>query len=260
MKIMRERSPIALLWTILAMLMLCPGPGQAADEAGSVIALRGRAAIERNGKILDARVRDSVLLHDAVSTYASSRVKLLFTDDSVLTLGEKSHVSLMEFLQGKDKGNKAIFNMIDGKMRAVVGKSGFEVRTPTTVAAARGTVILFETGMMNGRRFTTVLAYEGEVGLQSIDPKIPGSVLLTPGMMVTMIEGEPIGTAVQAPPALLRRMLMDTDLAGYEISVPEPGIFDFGGMGLFVDIPQLPPINQPGINTTTPVHVIITFP
>jgi hypothetical protein len=249
-----------LLGIIVGIVLLCSGLSAAEDEAGSVIALRGRAAIDRSGKILDAKVRDHVLLQDIVSTFEASRVKLLFRDDSVLTLGEKSRVAVKEYVQGKEKGNKAIFNLIDGKMRSVVGKSGLEVRTPTAVAAARGTVILFETGLVNGRKFTIILAYEGEVGLQSIDPKIPGSAVLAPGMMLTVVEGEPFGTPVQASPEVIRRMLQDTDLSGHEISVPEPGLFDIGGLGVFIDIPQLPGISQPAANTTTPVRVIVTFP
>lgn len=264
MKSMKALRLVSICGAVLGMLFSGPVLGRdqamAADGAGSVIALRGRASIERDGRTLDARVRDAVLLQDTVSTYASSRLKLLFRDDSVLTLGENSRATIREFVQGRGTGNKAIFNLIDGKMRSVVGKSGLEVRTPTAVAAARGTVILFETGILNGKKVTIILAYEGEVGLKSIDPKISGSVLLSPGMLLTVVEGEPLGTPTPASPEVIRRMMMDTDLEGYEISVPEPGLYDIGGMGLLLDIPQLPGISQPAVNTTTPVHVIITFP
>lgn len=260
MKTMQTRRFLALYGMFLGVLLLCAGPVQAEEEAGSVIALRGGASIQRSGKTLEARIKDRIMLHDVVATRAESRVKLLFKDDSVLTLGASSQVSVLEFVQGKDKGSRAIFNLIDGKMRSVVGRAGFEVRTPTAVAAARGTIILSETGKINDKKYTTILAHEGEVGLRSSDPKIPGTVLLTPGMMLTVVEGEPLGAAVQASPEVIRQMLMDTDLSGQEISVPEPALFDFGGMGLFVDIPLLPGINQPAVNTTTPVHVIITFP
>ena len=35
------------------------------------------------------------------------------------------------------------FNLLEGKMRSVVGKTKLQIHTPTAVAAARGTVIFF---------------------------------------------------------------------------------------------------------------------
>lgn len=205
------------------------GTASASEDIAAVVAVRGKATIERDKKETEAKVKDGILLNDTVSTREASKAKLLFIDDSVLSLSEKSKVVIKEFVYSKDKGGKSIFNLIDGKMRTVVGKTSFEVHTPTAVAAARGTVINFETGIMDGKLFTTIICLEGEVYIMSIDPSIKGSVTLTPGMMITVFEKKPL---------------------------PAPRS---GAGALITDIPHAPQINQQPANKT-PVNIDVVFP
>src|SRR5512135_3042551 len=191
MRTIRPKT-IKIAFLIFVVMTAVTGIALAKDEVGSFVAVRGKTIINREAKMTEARVKDNILLNDTVSTLEASKAKMLFIDDSVLTLAEKSKVVIREFIYSKDKGGKSIFNLLDGKMRAVVGKTGFEVRTATAVAAARGTVIYFISGVLeDGRKFTTIICFEGVVEITSTDPRISGSVTLTAGMMVTMIEGEP---------------------------------------------------------------------
>ena len=129
----------------------------AKDDVGTVVAVKNKAVIKRDGRESASKVKDGILLTDAVATSESSKIKILFTDESVLTLGEKSAVVIQDYVYSKDKRGQSVYNLIDGKMRSVVGKTNFEVRTPTAVAAARGTVILFETGITPvGKKFTII--------------------------------------------------------------------------------------------------------
>ena len=89
----------------------------AAENIGSVVALKGSATIERDARPIEAKVKDGIQLKDTVETKVSSRTKMLFIDDSVLTLGQKTRVVINEFVYSKDKGGRSIFNLIDGKMR-----------------------------------------------------------------------------------------------------------------------------------------------
>ena len=89
-------------------------------------------------------VNSGIQPNDTVRTAAGSRVKMKFVDDSVLTLVDNSKLVIKEFLYSKEKGGKSIFNLLDGKMHSIVGKTKFEVQTPTAIAAARGTVIFFQ--------------------------------------------------------------------------------------------------------------------
>ena len=196
----RFRQRILNLIVIVGALLLT-GVAVAADNVGNVVALKGAALIQRDAKFIEAKLKDGILLQDTVETKESARAKLLFIDDSVLTMAEKSKMVIREFIYSKDARGRSIFNLIDGKMRSVVGKSDFEIHTPTVVAAARGTVFDCEVGKSGGRTFTTCTCFEGIVDIRSIDPTISGSVTLRPGMTVTVPLGQPVPAPIQAPPA-----------------------------------------------------------
>jgi hypothetical protein len=198
---MKKSIQRALGLMCAAAIMLCAATAMAKDDVGAVIALKGAALIQRDAKSVEAKLKDGILLKDTVETKESAKAKLLFIDDSVLTMAEKSKVVIREFIYSKDARGRSIFNLIDGKMRSVVGKSDFEIHTPTVVAAARGTVFECEVGKSLGRVFTTCTCFEGLVDIRSIDPTISGSVTLRPGMTVTVPMGQPVPAPIQAPPA-----------------------------------------------------------
>ncbi len=236
---------------IFLLVIGLPGPAIAKDNVGTLVAIRGKAIIERDKKDIDAKIRDSIFLEDAVSTLEASRVKMLFIDDSVLTLGEKSKAVIREFIYSKEKGGKSIFNLIDGKMRAIVGKTSFEVHTPTAVAAARGTIILFWTGVVDGKAFTTIICLEREVNITSADPSITGSIKLLPGMMVTIFAGEPLHTPTPAPISEIERLQRETDISVHEIQIPGPAGIVIGP-DLVPSILPPPIMQQPTITPPTP--------
>ncbi len=202
-----------IIRTLLALLLaFCLAlPALAAPlVVGKVVAVRGNATIERSGSTYQARVKSAIEANDAFRTGAASRAKLLFVDDSVLTLGENTRMSIREFIHEKGKTGKSVFNLIDGKMRSVVGKTRFEVQTPTAVAAARGTIIYFEVGKFKNQDFTKVLCLEGKVDVKSFNKAIPGTVTLTPGKMVVVTFNKPLPPAVQAPQADLNKARQST--------------------------------------------------
>jgi hypothetical protein len=199
---MKSVDYVTAMFVCLALLSIMVGGAEvfAAENIGAVVALRGNARIERETKVIDAKVKDGIQLKDIVETKENSKAKMLFIDDSVLTLGEKSKAVIKEFVYSKDKiDRRSIFNLIDGKMRSVVGRTELEIQTPTLIAAARGTVFDIETGMISGKPFTTCTSYEGLVDIRSIDPAITGRVTLRPGMTVTVISGQPLPAPTPAP-------------------------------------------------------------
>jgi hypothetical protein len=214
---------------VIAALFAFPGSPMAAQEVSKVVAVRGKAVIEREARERDAKVDDGVQIVDQVATREASRIKLLFLDESVLTLGEKSRLSVREYVLKKDEKGRSIFNLIDGKMRSVVGKSAFEVHTPTVVAAARGTVILFHSGVRDGKRFTTVQCIEGSVGVSSASPGIAGSVILEAGMGITVYENEPLPSPSPSVPSELEDLLASTDVTQDQIVLFDPGARERGG-------------------------------
>ncbi len=257
MKIMKHALKYIVLFSVLAV----SGIVFAEDTVGTMVAVRGKVLIDRDKRMFEAKLKDDILIKDTVSTLEASRAKMLFVDDSVLTLGEKSKAVIKELVYSKDKRGKSIFNLVEGKMRSIVGKSDFEVHTPTSVAAARGTVIFFETGIKDGKKFTIIICIEGIVTGKSSDEKITGSFTLKPGMMITIFEGEPIPDPIIAPVDVINRFLMDTDIS-HELSVPGPAEIIVSPGGLIIEQMGItPPLDQqPGTPDKTPVDINVIFP
>ncbi len=250
----RNTVIFVLVFLLMSMMVLGVSDVFAVQDIGAVVALRGSAVIDRDAKKIEARVKEGIQLKDIVQTGQRSRTKMLFIDDSVLTMGENSRMVIKEFVYSKDKRTRSIFNLMDGKMRSVVGRAEFEVQTPTAVAAARGTVFDCETGEMAGKAYTTCTSYEGIVDIRSTDPTITGRVSLRPGMTVTVMSGQPIPTPTPAASAVIQSgqaVQQGTGAAG-------PG----GGVLPIIVPPQTNP-QPPNVTPTlptTPVNVGINFP
>jgi hypothetical protein len=188
---------------VFGVLVLC-WAAAAEQEVGKVVAVRGKATIERGPAKLDAKVKSGIQGSDTVKTAAESRAKLLFIDDSVLTLSDNSRLVVTEFIHSKGERGTSIFNLLDGKMRSVVGKTKFEVQTPTAVAAARGTIIFFNVSSVNNVASTKIICHEGTVEVRSKSRAVPGVALLTPGKMIVISAGQTtLPKPVTAPKAEL---------------------------------------------------------
>lgn len=191
---MMDLLRIPLFFVVVA-LVAAPFTSAAADKAGDIVALRGKAVIERQTNKISAAPKTSLLESDQVITLEKSRMKMLFRDDSVLTLGANSMLIIRKYLQGpENKRRESIYELVDGKLRAVVGSEGFKVTTPTAFAAARGT--LFITWYDKIKDSTGVAVIEGSVLVQSSDDAIKGSRTLTAGQMVMVPAHQPPGTPV----------------------------------------------------------------
>ena len=192
-----------------------------AEPAALVVAVRGKATVERGIKKLDAQPRLGIELHDTVSTSDGGRVKLLFVDDSVLTLAEKTRMSVDTFIHSRDDRGKSLFSLLGGKMRAVSGRTRFEVKTPTVVATARGTIIFIETGTLNGRIFTRVNCLEGIVNVRALsDVEEKKSATLSPGESLLVFDGQPLPLPAKLTAEEIENLKRDTSTSGAEIRLP----------------------------------------
>ena len=250
-----------LIAAVCSGLVLTVAGAAFAEPVATVVALRGKAMIERGGKKLDAQPKLGIELQDTVATTEGGRIKLLFIDDSVLTLAEKSRMSIDTFVHSRSDRGKSLFNLLDGKMRAVVGKTRFEVKTPTAVAAARGTVILFETGILNGQPFTRITCLEGIVDITSLTAA-PGTppVLLSPGQSILIMAGQPMPTPTLLSPAELEKLKQDTSLSGAEIILPNVASSPVTvGNVTIMPIPVAPTINQQPAKQPSTVSIGVKF-
>ncbi len=166
------------------------GAAAAPEKAGDVVFLRGKAQIERADGAVAAQVRAVLREADSVATRDRSRIKMLFRDDSILTLGSNSRLVIRKYLY--DPGNRkaeSIYELADGRLRSVVNSPGFKVTTPTAFAAARGT--LFTVAYDADANMTRILVTEGEVEVRNADPAVAGSQIVRSGEETSVSAGQP---------------------------------------------------------------------
>lgn len=193
MKILRT-----VLGCLLAALTVPPA-AMAAEKAGDIVLVRGKAVIERAGSGVPARIKAALQETDSVSTLSRSRVKLLFRDDSILTLGANSRLVIRKYLY--DPANKraeSLCELADGRLRSVVGSPGFKVATPTAFAAARGTVFTVQFDSETGT--TTISVVEGSVEVRNVNTDVPGVQVVSAGQSTTVAANQPPSPPVPSPP------------------------------------------------------------
>lgn len=190
MKIKRLISVLCSLLMAAVVSMGAATPVPAADKAGDVVSVRGKAVIERKTGNEDARVASALLESDSIVTRDKARVKMLFRDDSILTLGANSKLVIKKYLYSPEsKRAESIYELADGRLRSVVGSSGFKVTTPTAFAAARGTVFTVSYNMETGTTEINVL--EGSVEVMNINAEIAGIQVVAAGQSTTVSGDKP---------------------------------------------------------------------
>lgn len=170
---------------IIGALLLTPGLARPAEKAGDVVYLKGKAVIERRAKTVTAKLKASLLETDNVATKDRSRLKMLFRDDSILTLGSNTKLVIKQYLYSPEsKRAESIYELADGKLKAVVGGSGFKVTTPTAFAAARGTVFVIWYDPASDT--TGIGVIEGEMEIKNIKEGVEGTLVLKAGQMTSI--------------------------------------------------------------------------
>lgn len=248
--------------TAMITLALTAVPAAALDKAGDVVSVRGKAVIERKSGKEDARVASALLESDSIVTRDKARVKMLFRDDSILTLGANSKLVIKKYLYSPEsKRAESIYELADGRLRSVVGSSGFKVTTPTAFAAARGTVFTVSYNMDTGTTEINVL--EGTVEVMNINAEIAGMQVVAAGQSTTVFGDKP-----PTPPA-------PADLKGKGAAGDDDkgGLSAPGGQGgpeqhIINDLHNLlqnndllnKPIEQEPAHASTKVNINVQFP
>jgi hypothetical protein len=182
---MGEDMCLRCLLFLGVLLVYC---GYAAAEqqspAGYISATRGEVyAIDSQGVIRDLKVKDPVALDDFIVTEEKGRVKIVFQDTTIVTLGENSRIQLNDYSWSKNRNqgkfkitvNEGLFRIIGGKITRTNPES-FIARTPAASIGIRGSSYA---GSVSGKGLAVFLL--GGRGIDVSNNK--GSVaLLQPGM------------------------------------------------------------------------------
>lgn len=232
---------------------------------GNITAIQKEVSVIHPGQ-LDVEMVSlggSVLFKDFYETKREAKLKLLFDDDSILTLGENTRLQITENIYNPEEDQRiTVLNLVNGSVRALVGKifggagSKFEIHTPTAAAAARGTY--FIVWKDKGPNATTGVVNIGKSGLVEVsnkDQKIPGSVHLEYNQF-TMIEmGRPPTAAIQINLGLLTSLLIRTEVRD-QVAKEIPKGMEAPGSDVSTEAITPPP--APSIGTVQPTVVETT--
>jgi len=139
---------VRIIVCFIACLLLACSPAFASDDAkiGTIKNTEGQCVIQRGGETIPAAQGAALMQNDVLQTGSNSSMGVLLRDDTSLSLGEKSEVTLDEFVfdPANDKvGMLATFSkgtaaVLTGKI-AKFDPEAAKFRTPLAVIGIRGT-------------------------------------------------------------------------------------------------------------------------
>ena len=149
---------------VLACGLICAGlallaPYAAAQTAdghiGAAVAVRNQVTGSRDGQDRALAAGNHVFQNERISTGADSVAQLMFTDQTTLSVGPRSQVTLDRFVYDPNRstGDVAV-SFATGAMRFVTGSQdpqSYQVRTSVATIGVRGTIV--DLLMLHGRMF-----------------------------------------------------------------------------------------------------------
>jgi len=278
-----------LIISILWILALSTGPvvlAQSPQSIGNVTGVQRQVEVIHSGVsgVSVVNLGAAVFHKDVYETKSQAGLKLLFEDDSILTLGEKTKLQITENIYNPNQDRRStVIEMLNGSVRALIGKvfsgsgSKFEIHTPTAAAAARGTYFIVWTSKEGGKNPSGVvnIGKSGKVVVSNINPDVKGSVELNYNQYTLVEEGKPPTPASGINPGTLNALISSTDVQdqaieeipkgseapGSDVSAivatPFPSMQTAGGeTGGEAILPTVPPIlQQPGNGASASVNV-----
>ncbi len=168
---------------------------QGTDVVGSITFLSGSAVITRtDGTQIDATQGTPVFKNDIVETGTSSRIEIVFEDESNIGLASEGRLAIDEFVYnaGDDSGSmsiqiaKGLFSFVSGAL-AKSGDENMELTTPVATIGIRGTSgigLAAPEGQVNN--FVLLPDPDGTVGEFSIRNLAGNEILSAPLSTVTV--------------------------------------------------------------------------
>lgn len=127
---------------VLVFFLLCYTPCFAASIA-KVLSLVPGVIAERKGENIPLKVKDDIYLNDVLRSDATGKVQIIFDDDTVLTLGNNTTFSMLEYNNTDSPAFKG--DVGSGFARFVTGQivsknpEAFKVQAPQCTIGIRGT-------------------------------------------------------------------------------------------------------------------------
>ncbi|GAB4300493.1 MAG: hypothetical protein Kow0090_15990 [Myxococcota bacterium] len=142
-----KKFSIAILSFLTVLTSIAYARAESGEPIGRISELYGKASVIRGGsQTEELSYKSRIYQNDRITTGADGRVKILFSDDSVMAIGANTDITITEFIyKPAEKEQKSSFSLLKGKALAFVGRlfrtaqAKYEIKTPTAVAGVRGT-------------------------------------------------------------------------------------------------------------------------
>ena len=135
-----------IVFGVLFAVVLFPSAGVAANDIGKVITFTPGANVLREGRTEPLALHAGIRVSDTVSTDAGGRVKILFDDDSSVSLGPNTTMDMSEYADAGSASSFAV-HVPQGMIRTITGKiveqnpDGFKMSSPEATVGIRGTIV-----------------------------------------------------------------------------------------------------------------------
>lgn len=133
--------------------------------------IKGDVTVLRDGKSFSAKVGDSLLVKDIVTTGNNAKSRMIFNDKTSISLGKNSHfkVENYKYDEKNAKTNRALFKVNKGIFRTITGKISkfdkrkFKLKTKTATIGIRGTTF---SGIIRENK-EEIFCERGEISVRS---------------------------------------------------------------------------------------------
>ncbi|HVO25877.1 MAG TPA: FecR family protein [Candidatus Margulisiibacteriota bacterium] len=204
---------------VLVMALLSTRGALLAQEVGTVAAVDGSARIGRGDVWLTVTPGLAVRRGDEINTGRPGRLRIVFQDDTVLTLSDDSRVVVNEQLFDPDQGKaRSVLGLLQGKVSALVSEyyqragAVYEIKTATAVAGVRGTEFVVSYDPADDR--TEVTGLSGSVEVTSAFDRSGRGVFVTAQEVTTVTRNQLPSAPRRLSDSLFRQYIQGMDFVG----------------------------------------------
>jgi hypothetical protein len=143
-----KQSITSTLFLGFFVLILAWSPAYAAEQVATVVAARGNVqALDAKGKGRALTIKAPIFADDTIKTKEHSRVQIMFTDNTLINLGNETTMKIAEYRWQPEQNDGALKTQIkEGTFRVMGGAltktapQNFKTETPTATIGIRGSM------------------------------------------------------------------------------------------------------------------------
>ncbi len=118
----------------------------AAESSGFIKKLNGEVNIQRNDKVIEAKIGDKIFEKDTITTKSKSSVGIIFKDNTLISLGSNTEFEIEEYIFNPAENKQSFISQIrKGTMTGLTGlmsklnPDAMKIKAKTASMGIRGT-------------------------------------------------------------------------------------------------------------------------